>query len=74
MSAIVPVILAGGQGTRLWPMSRSARPKQFLVLTGTESSFQETLRRVSDGARYEAPVIVTNAEYRFLVAEQAQEL
>ncbi len=73
MSAIVPVILAGGQGTRLWPMSRSARPKQFLVLTGTESSFQQTLRRVSD-TRYEAPVIVTNAEYRFLVAEQAQEL
>ena len=73
MSAIVPVILAGGQGTRLWPMSRSARPKQFLVLTGTESSFQETLRRVSD-TRYEAPVIVTNAEYRFLIAEQAQEL
>ena len=73
MSAIVPVILAGGQGTRLWPMSRSARPKQFLVLTGTESSFQDTLRRVSD-TRYEAPVIITNAEYRFLVAEQAQEL
>ena len=74
MSSIVPVILAGGQGTRLWPMSRSARPKQFLVLTGTESSFQQTLRRVSDGSRYDAPIIVTNAEYRFLVAEQAQEL
>jgi len=74
MSSIVPVILAGGQGTRLWPMSRAARPKQFLVLTGTESSFQDTLRRVSDGARYQAPIIVTNAEYRFLVAEQAQEL
>ena len=71
MSSIVPVILAGGQGTRLWPMSRSARPKQFLVLTGTESSFQQTLRRVSDASRYEAPIIVTNAEYRFLVAEQA---
>lgn len=74
MPSIVPVILAGGQGTRLWPMSRSARPKQFLVLTGTESSFQQTLRRVADGTRYEAPIIVTNAEYRFLVAEQAQEL
>jgi mannose-1-phosphate guanylyltransferase len=74
MSSIVPVILAGGQGTRLWPMSRSARPKQFLVLTGTESSFQQTLRRVADSGRYEAPIIVTNAEYRFLVAEQAQEL
>ncbi|HEY9012626.1 MAG TPA: mannose-1-phosphate guanylyltransferase/mannose-6-phosphate isomerase, partial [Devosia sp.] len=74
MSAIVPVILAGGQGTRLWPMSRSARPKQFLVLTGAESSFQDTLRRVSDTSRYEAPIVVTNADYRFLVAEQAQEL
>jgi mannose-1-phosphate guanylyltransferase len=55
-------------------MSRSARPKQFLALTGAESSFQETLRRVSDAARYVAPIIITNAEYRFLVAEQAQEL
>jgi len=74
MPTIVPVILAGGQGTRLWPMSRSARPKQFLVLTGDESSFQQTLRRVSDAERYVAPIIVTNADYRFLVAEQAQEL
>jgi mannose-1-phosphate guanylyltransferase len=74
MPTIVPVILAGGQGTRLWPMSRSARPKQFLTLTGTRSSFQETLARVADPARYLPPVIVTNADYRFLVAEQAQEL
>lgn len=74
MPTIVPVILAGGQGTRLWPMSRSARPKQFLNLTGPRSSFQETLARVSDPARYLAPIIVTNADYRFLVAEQAQEL
>jgi mannose-1-phosphate guanylyltransferase len=74
MVAIVPVILAGGQGTRLWPMSRSARPKQFLALTGTESSFQETLKRVADAGRYAEPIIITNAEYRFLVAEQALEL
>lgn len=74
MPTIVPVILAGGQGTRLWPMSRSARPKQFLNLTGPLSSFQQTLARVSDPARYLPPVIVTNADYRFLVAEQAQEL
>jgi len=73
-SLIVPVVLAGGQGTRLWPMSRSARPKQFLALTGELSPFQETLRRVSDPARYTPPVIITNSEYRFLVAEQAQEL
>jgi mannose-1-phosphate guanylyltransferase len=70
---IVPVVLAGGQGTRLWPMSRSARPKQFLPLTGPESLFQETLRRVSDKALYTPAVILTNADYRFLVAEQALE-
>src|SRR5690606_5125599 len=72
-STIVPVILAGGQGTRLWPMSRSARPKQFLTLTGPESPFQETLRRVADRSRYAPALVITNAEYRFLVAEQAQE-
>ena len=72
-SLIVPVILAGGQGTRLWPMSRSARPKQFLPLTGETSLFQQTLQRVADPARYEAPIVITNTEYRFLVAEQAQE-
>jgi mannose-1-phosphate guanylyltransferase len=70
---IVPVVLAGGQGTRLWPLSRSARPKQFLPLTGELSPFQETLRRVADSSRYAPPVVVTNSEYRFLVAEQAQE-
>jgi len=74
MTRIVPLILAGGQGTRLWPMSRSARPKQFLPLVGALSLYQETIRRAADAARYEAPVIVTNVEYRFLVAEQAQEM
>jgi mannose-1-phosphate guanylyltransferase len=72
-SLIVPVILAGGQGTRLWPMSRAARPKQFLPLTGPTSLYQQTLLRVADPSRYHPAVIVTNAEYRFLVAEQAQE-
>jgi mannose-1-phosphate guanylyltransferase len=71
---MIPVILAGGQGTRLWPLSRSARPKQFLSLTGKLSPFQETLQRVADPARYAAPIIITNAEYRFIVGEQADEL
>ncbi|MGN6487988.1 MAG: sugar phosphate nucleotidyltransferase, partial [Devosia sp.] len=74
MSSIIPVILAGGQGTRLWPMSRAARPKQFLPLLGDTSLYQQTLARVADPATYAAPVIVTNADYRFLVAEQAAEL
>ena len=59
---IVPVILAGGKGTRLWPMSRSQRPKQFLPLTGDLSLFQLTLKRLADPTRYDKPIVVTNAE------------
>jgi mannose-1-phosphate guanylyltransferase len=70
---ITPVILAGGKGTRLWPMSRSDRPKQFLRLTGDLSLYQQTLSRVSDPNRFLPPIVVTNQEYRFLVAEQAEE-
>lgn len=70
---IVPVILAGGLGTRLWPMSRTERPKQFLQLIGEGSLYQQTLRRVA-GERYAPPVVLTNADYRFLVAEQAMEI
>lgn len=70
---VVPVVLAGGLGTRLWPLSRTARPKQFLPLVGPVSLYQETLRRVADPALYTRPVILTNADYRFLVAEQALE-
>lgn len=73
MLTIVPVILARGKGTRLWPKSCSARPKQFIDLVGETSLFQQSLERVKDAGRYEAPIVITNADYRFLVAEQAQE-
>jgi mannose-1-phosphate guanylyltransferase/mannose-6-phosphate isomerase len=67
---IVPVILSGGAGTRLWPASREAFPKQFLPLIGTRSTFEETLMRVADPAVFEPPVVVTGERFRFLVADQ----
>ena len=65
--------MCGGAGTRLWPASRENRPKQFLQLFGKFSTFQETLRRVSDPSLFGRPIIVTNAQYQFLVAEQLAE-
>jgi len=62
--------MCGGAGTRLWPASREGRPKQFLPLFGPQSTFQETIRRVSDPALFGRPIVVTNNQYRFLVAEQ----
>jgi mannose-1-phosphate guanylyltransferase/mannose-6-phosphate isomerase len=70
MAPIVPLIMCGGAGTRLWPASRENRPKQFLPLFGAYSTFQETVRRVSDPALFGRPIIVTNKQYRFMVAEQ----
>ncbi len=62
--------MCGGAGTRLWPASREGRPKQFLPLFGPHSTFQETIRRVSDPALFGRPIVVTNNQYRFLVSEQ----
>jgi mannose-1-phosphate guanylyltransferase / mannose-6-phosphate isomerase len=62
--------MCGGAGTRLWPASREGRPKQFLPLFGPYSTFQDTMRRVSDPALFGRPIIVTNGQYRFLVAEE----
>ncbi|WP_460021317.1 mannose-1-phosphate guanylyltransferase/mannose-6-phosphate isomerase [Magnetospira thiophila] len=71
---IVPVILSGGSGTRLWPLSRQAYPKQFLPLLGTDSLFQATVLRVSCLADYGNPLVVCNEAHRFLVAEQLKQL
>ena len=68
---LLPVILAGGSGTRLWPLSRELYPKQFLNLVGDKTMLQQTLARL-DGLVHEAPVIVCNEEHRFVVAEQCR--
>lgn len=67
---IVPVILSGGAGTRLWPSSREAYPKQFLPLLGERSTFEDTLARVADRSVFTDPVVVTGEDFRFLVADQ----
>ncbi len=66
---IIPVILSGGAGKRLWPLSRESHPKQFLPLFGQQSLFQLTLERVA-GSAFAAPLVVCNAEHRFMAAEQ----
>src|ERR1700687_2265130 len=71
---IIPLIMCGGAGTRLWPASREVHPKQFLPLFGVRSTFQETLFRVSDAALFERPIVITNAAYRFMVLEQLAEI
>lgn len=69
---IKPVILAGGSGTRLWPLSRTLFPKQFLALHSERSMLQETLQRLN-GLDGDAPLVVSNENHRFLVAEQIRE-
>src|SRR5712672_296925 len=71
---IIPLIMCGGAGTRLWPASREVHPKQFLPLFGARSTFQDTLARVSDAGLFERPIVVTNAAYRFMVREQLAEI
>jgi mannose-1-phosphate guanylyltransferase len=67
---IVPVILSGGEGRRLWPLSSPTRPKQFLTLAGEETLLQQTVRRLSDPSMFAPPIIIGGAEQRFLIAEQ----
>lgn len=74
MSKIVPVILSGGSGTRLWPLSREHFPKQLLALASEHTMLQETALRLDGIPGIQPPVLVCNEEHRFLVAEQMREL
>lgn len=78
MIKVTPVILCGGSGTRLWPLSRTGFPKQFLCLTGKESLFQQAAQRLSNlnntNIQVATPLIVTGEKHRFLASEQLREL
>jgi mannose-1-phosphate guanylyltransferase/mannose-6-phosphate isomerase len=73
MQKITPIILCGGSGSRLWPLSRKSYPKQFVPLVGDKTLFQNSLERLT-GKQFKNPVIVTNSDYRFIVTEHLQEI
>jgi len=75
--SLCPVILAGGGGTRLWPLSRQDYPKQFLRLFGEYTMLQETLKRcdgLESKIQLDEPMVICNTDYRFIVQEQAQQI
>lgn len=77
MPKLFPVILCGGSGTRLWPLSRKSFPKQFVKLVGEETLYQASAARLTgsvDGADFQPPVIMTNSDFRFIVVEQLQQI
>jgi mannose-1-phosphate guanylyltransferase/mannose-6-phosphate isomerase len=71
---IIPIILSGGSGTRLWPLSRKVYPKQYLPLVGDNTMLQDTILRLNGLDNLTDPIIVCNADHRFLVAEQCQQI
>ena len=73
MTDLQPVLLSGGAGTRLWPLSREAYPKQFLPLAGEETMLQATWSRVAPLAPARPPIVIAGEDHRFLVAEQLRQ-
>jgi mannose-1-phosphate guanylyltransferase / mannose-6-phosphate isomerase len=73
MTKILPVIMCGGAGTRVWPESRDTLPKQFITLVGERSTFQSTMLMLADPA-FERPIIISNVDYRFMVTDQLREI
>jgi mannose-1-phosphate guanylyltransferase len=71
---IHPVVLCGGSGTRLWPLSRALYPKQLLALASERTLLQDTILRATDAGRFAPPVVVGNEEHRFILLEQLREL
>ena len=71
---IIPIILAGGSGTRLWPLSRKEYPKQFLPLTSDNSMLQETILRLDGIEELADPIILCNSDHRFIAAEQLKKI
>jgi mannose-1-phosphate guanylyltransferase/mannose-6-phosphate isomerase len=70
---LIPVIMCGGAGTRLWPVSRESMPKQFVPLVEERSTFQQVLGRIRDETIFDWPIVITNSDFRFIVAEQMRE-
>jgi mannose-1-phosphate guanylyltransferase/mannose-6-phosphate isomerase len=70
---LIPIIMCGGVGTRLWPVSRESMPKQFVPLVYERSTFQQALNRIRDNAMFDRPIVITNSDFRFIVAEQMRE-
>lgn len=73
-SLIVPVLICGGAGTRLWPLSRESLPKPFIAIEGAHTPFQRTALRYSDADLFAPPLVVANAQHSFIVAEQMREM
>src|SRR5690606_8298418 len=73
MTSILPVVLAGGSGTRLWPLSREHKPKQFLPLLGAQTMLQQTDQRL-EGLNCLAPIVICTEQHRFFAAEQLRQI